>query len=157
MYLRTPSFQRRQRGVSLIEVLVSVLVLAIGLLGIAAMQATALRNNEGAFGRSQAVMQSYSILDTMRANQQVANAGAYNRARTCVTPAAGSRVDNEWRQWMLSMKQTLGDSDATCGQIACDGTTCTVTVHWDDSLGTYGSAADVTAAQTRSFTTVTRL
>ena len=56
-----------QRGVGLIEVMVAVLILGVGLLGIAAMQTTALRNSQSSLERSQAVMQTYAILDAMRA------------------------------------------------------------------------------------------
>ena len=42
----------RQRGVSLIEVLVSVLVVSLGRLGAGALQATALRNNQGSYERT---------------------------------------------------------------------------------------------------------
>ena len=53
----------QQVGVTLIEVLVAVLVMAIGLLGIAALQATALRNSQSSLERSQAVVHTYAILD----------------------------------------------------------------------------------------------
>jgi type IV pilus assembly protein PilV len=66
--------------VGLIEVLVAVLVLGIGLLGVAAMQATALRNSQSSLERSQGVMHVYTILDAMRANPQAARAGGYNMA-----------------------------------------------------------------------------
>ena len=50
---------------SLLEVLIAVLVLAIGLLGIAALQATALRNSQSSLERNQAVIASYTIADAM--------------------------------------------------------------------------------------------
>lgn len=146
-----------QSGVSLLEVMISVLIMGVGLLGIAAMQAAALRNNQGAYGRSQAVIQSYAIIDAMRANLDMARSGAYNRALTCDIPGSGGLVDSDWNNWMANMKQSLGDGDATCGSVNCNANSCTVTVQWDDSHGTYQDAAAVNAAETRTFTTVTRL
>lgn len=148
--------RRSQSGVSLVEVLVSVLILGIGLLGIAAMQAAALRNNESALGRSQAVIQSYAILDAMRANVGAARTGSYNRATTCEVPDGGTRVDDDWSRWMTGLKATMGNFDTTCGSVECDTTQCTVTVHWDDSRASHNSA-DIDAARNLTFTTVTRL
>lgn len=62
-------------GVGLVEVMISVLVLGVGMLGIAAMQATALRNSQSSLERSQAVIQAYTIFDAMRANLAVATSG----------------------------------------------------------------------------------
>ena len=60
---------RAVAGVGLIEVLIAVVVLAFGLLGIAAMQITSLRSSQSALERSQAVAQSYAMFDAMRANR----------------------------------------------------------------------------------------
>lgn len=130
-----------QKGVGLIEVLVSVLVLSIGLLGVAALQASALRNNQSSLERSQAVVHSYAILDAMRANPANARVGAYNLARTCVVSAGGSLVANEHRRWLQALKDDLGNDAATCGTIACAAGVCAVTVEWDDSRGIDGSNA----------------
>ena len=156
MRLHSP-LHRKQAGMSLVEVLVSVLIMGVGLLGISAMQAAALRNNEGAYGRSQAVIQSYAITDAMRANRASAIAGLYNKAMECNVPAAGGLVENDWHEWMTAMKASLGNTGSTCGQVACVGDTCTVTVQWDDSRGSYASDADFSTAETRTFVTVTRL
>src|SRR5690606_8210568 len=67
-----------QAGVGLLEVMISVLILGIGLLGIAAMQATALRNGQSSLERTQAVIQTYAVLDLLRANRTNAIAGYYN-------------------------------------------------------------------------------
>jgi type IV pilus assembly protein PilV len=61
--------RRRQGGFTLIEVLVSTLVLTVGILGVAAMQMVSFQTNQGAYMRSQAVYLSQDILDRMRANQ----------------------------------------------------------------------------------------
>lgn len=63
------------QGFSLIEVLVALLVLSIGLLGLAALQTTGLKLNHQSYERTQAVLQAYDIIDRMRANRTSANAG----------------------------------------------------------------------------------
>lgn len=132
---------RAQRGTSLIEVLVSVLIMAVGMLGIAAMQATALRNSQSSTERSQAVIGSYAIIDAMRANRVGAIAGTYNTAGwSCALPAAGTLAGNDMRAWMTALRTSIGSGadDATvCGNINCAAATgiCVVGVRWDDSRG----------------------
>lgn len=58
-----------RRGFSLIEILVALLVLSIGLLGLAALQTTGLKFNHQSYERTQAVLQAYDIIDRMRANK----------------------------------------------------------------------------------------
>ena len=67
--------RRSNSGFSIVEVLVALLVLAIGLLGLAALQAQGLRFNHDAYVRTQATHLAYDIIDRMRANR--ANAAAY--------------------------------------------------------------------------------
>ncbi len=146
-----PFSPRLQRGTSLIEVLVAVLIMGVGLLGIAAMQSTALRNSQSSLERSQAVIQTYAILDAMRANRAVAIGGGYNMARTCDAPPGAGLANYDRREWINSMEEALGS--AACGTINCPaGGTCTITVDWDDSRGTA-----ISGATTRSVTTTTLL
>lgn len=135
---------RHQRGVSLIEVLVAVVVLGIGLLGTAALQANALRGGQSSFESSMAVVQTNSILEAIRAN--AANAGAYNNAaKLCAVPTAtGSRAERDLQRWMTDLKTSVGGA-ATAAAIAADTTTCgtisgcpencEITVEWDDRRG----------------------
>jgi type IV pilus assembly protein PilV len=60
--------RRAAGGFTLIEVLVSVLVLLVGVLGVVGMQMLSLQANQGALFRSQAVYIGSEILDAMRAN-----------------------------------------------------------------------------------------
>jgi type IV pilus assembly protein PilV len=118
---------RRARGMSLIEVLVSVLILGVGLLGIAAMQAMALRGGQSSMESTQAVMQTTGIIEAMRANR----AGTYNVAKTCTAPAATTLATNDLNNWIAALKTNLGT--AACGEISgCPGA-CIITVYWDDS------------------------
>lgn len=80
MRRRPPSPSADQRGATLIEVLVAMLVLSIGLLGLAGMQMTALKSNQSAYYRSQATVLAYDIIDRMRANRADALNGVYDIA-----------------------------------------------------------------------------
>ena len=130
--LRGAPSRAAARGVGLIEVLIAVLILAIGLLGVAALQATALRNSQSSLQRSQGVVQVYSIMDAMRANAAAARAGAYNQvSMVCAAPAGGSLITADQGAWIQALKQNLGPN--ACGQINCVASVCTITVRWDDS------------------------
>lgn len=133
---RQPQARRQALGMSLIEVMVAVLVLAVGLLGIAAMQSMALRGGQGSLESSQAVMATNSILESVRANR--AQAAAYNMGKTCNVPTGGSTLaDADKRAWLTALKDQLGATDKTCGQIsgcrADNLTNCKIEVFWDDT------------------------
>ncbi len=70
--------RRLALGFGLLEVLVALVILAVGLLGIAGLLITEVKENGSAYLRQQAVQSAYDILDSMRANQVEAIAGAYN-------------------------------------------------------------------------------
>ncbi len=57
------------KGFTLIEVLVAMMILGIGLLGLAGLQMTGLRNNFSAYHRTQATQFSANIADKIRANE----------------------------------------------------------------------------------------
>jgi len=59
---------KNNSGFTLIEVLIAMLVLAVGLLGLAGLQAVSLRNNLSAYNRTQATQLAYDMADRMRAN-----------------------------------------------------------------------------------------
>lgn len=126
----------RQRGVSLIEVLITVLVLAIGLLGLSALQVSSLKNNQSAMQRSLAVVQSYTIVEAIRADTESAKQGRFN-IELNADPSAGSFPAGVHTIWRKQLKQNLGES--ATGAVSCSNTRCTITVQWDDSKGTQGS------------------
>jgi len=63
------SLPRRQRGVTLIEILITLLVLAVGLLGLAALQGISLQSGQVAYNATQATNVAYEIADFARANR----------------------------------------------------------------------------------------
>jgi len=58
----------KQRGVSMIEMLITLVIISIGLLGVAALQSRGQLFTQGSYIVSQAVTQAYDIMDRMRAN-----------------------------------------------------------------------------------------
>lgn len=128
--------RHNERGVSLLEVMISVLILGVGLLGIAAMQALALRGGQSSLESSQAVMQTTSIVEAMRANRL--NAANYAIAMTCTAGSAGTLAQNDLAAWINALKSTMGvaGDSTTCGRIeALGGGRYRVTVQWDDQRG----------------------
>lgn len=79
--------QSSSSGFTLVEVLVAVLVLSIGLLGLAALQMTGLKNNQGAHLRSIAAIQLQAMADRMRANPEAVTSGAYHNPTATETSA----------------------------------------------------------------------
>lgn len=141
------NFRPISKGTSMIEVMVSVFILSVGLLGIAAMQATSLRNIQSGMQRTQVVVQSYAVMDAMRANAVSARANAYNVGWTCAAPTGTTLVDNDISAWITSMQTTI--SPDACGKIACASSVCTIDVRWNDSRGTGGSDAQEIRTVTR--------
>ncbi|MDO9596650.1 MAG: type IV pilus modification protein PilV [Azoarcus sp.] len=151
---KTTSFNSggRQGGFSLLEVLISVVVLSIGLLGMAALQINAMKNSQSSFQRTQAVMLSYYMLDAMRANRADAIAENYNLAKTCVVPVeGGSLVSRDRHFWLQALKDNIGVAATTCGQITCVAATsiCTVRIYWNDDRGTGGAGEQLFETSTR--------
>ena len=129
--MNSPIKRKTQRGTTLIETLVALVVLSVGLLGIAALQMTSLRNNRGAHLRSQAQVMAYDITDRMRANRTDALADAYVIA-LAATPTGAGLVLTDLQQWKNTLAAALPGGD---GAIERDGDMFRITIQWTDSLG----------------------
>jgi len=66
-----------QKGFSLIEVMVSVILLTASMLGLAALQNASTKFDHQAYLRTQSVIQAGDMIDRMRANTAGANSGNY--------------------------------------------------------------------------------
>lgn len=159
--------RRGQAGFTLIEVLVSALILSIGLVGVAALQAFSLKTNQSAFMRSQATALAYDLADRMRSNLDGANGNFYDPALAVLdpnctttagcTPAVMALHDlAEWNAAIntyLPMGQGFVCIDSTpydgtnAADPQCDGigTQFSVKVWWDDDRD---GAITVTVANT---------
>ena len=84
------SAQRKQGGFSLIEVLVTLMLVAFALLGIAGLQAYSMRVNKGGQLRTQAVFLVADLAERLEANKVGAVAGSYVLAKTNTPPAVST-------------------------------------------------------------------
>ena len=141
--------RHRQRGFSLLEVLVTVVILSIGMLGVAAVLVTVHKANASSYLRQQAVQQAYDILDRMRANRSVALQGSYDVALNTVpgtpsvncnsgscSPAQLASYD-KW-QWRTDIANNLPSGTgsvvaASFGTAPNVSTQVTVVVQWSDT------------------------
>ena len=152
---------RQHKGFTLIEVLIAVLVLSIGLLGLASLQAASLRNNYSSYMRTQASQLVNDMADRIRANPTGATAGLYNAigpgglpttAPTgCQATACNSTqmATFDTAAWGTLLNSRLpGGTGSVVGNVG--GTVFTVTVMWDDNktgatgTGCGGGANDLT-------------
>ena len=125
-----------QAGVGLIEVLIAVLVFAIGLLGLARLETVNLATNHGSQLRSQAMTLTYDILDRMRANRDVALNGGYDIALGDAAPSGTTVVATDLQQWKAASAGQLPQGDGAIARTVASGVTrFLVTVQWDDSRG----------------------
>lgn len=137
MKLKIPFHGRgSQQGVGMLEVMIAVLVLAIGILGIAALQAITLKNSGSSAARTQAAIQAYSMLDIVRSDRL--NAGMYNT--NIYTAGDGSGTPGTMGGWLDGLKTAVDPSAK--GLVVCiaNSLTCTVGVQWDDSRATGGDS-----------------
>jgi type IV pilus assembly protein PilV len=138
----------KNAGFTLIEVLIAMVVLAIGLLGLAGLQVTSLRNNQSAYNRSQATQLAYDLADRMRANRLFgANyvttfmaptaatcatsdtpcTACRSMAKSCTPPQLAVKDLFEWNNALTS---TLPSGTGT---ITITGAIYTISVNWDDN------------------------
>ncbi len=128
LFLR--AVHRPQAGMTLIEVLVAVLVLAIGLLGAAALQLNALKYTDNARMTSQASFIAYDMLDRIRANAGVDYAWAQAERAPPGTSTASVR-DLDLHDFEANIVGFAGE-DAK-GAVAVSGNEVTISITWEDA------------------------
>jgi type IV pilus assembly protein PilV len=146
-----------ERGFSMIEVLVTLLVISLALLGTAGLQAYAMRLNQGGQFRTQAVFLAADLAERIEANK----AGTYALADTtaaaflasattvsaaCVTSACttAALVDYDLSQWQNAVAASLPQSSWSVSQVLVGNqSTYTIVVSWVDRRSdTTNAAAD---------------
>lgn len=160
------------RGVSMIEVMVAVLVLSVGLLGMAALQGVSMRNNQSANHRTQATNLAYQLIDIARSykgstadgvpcsnvraliapmNDQWTPSCAVGDARVAACADGDDALACDRRRWWESVCATLPNGRArtqlVCGADPAVVPTLTVELCWTDDRSVDALAtADCTGA-----------
>lgn len=142
----------RSSGFAMIEVLITVLVLSVGLLGIARLQAAGIRYNHVSYLKSQAALQAYDMADRLRENQQGVSTGAYNNlsgsssnpaciASDCPAAQLAQYDDFAWNQANAAL---LPNGQ---GSVIRSAESFVITVRWDgDRSGATGTGCDPDSA-----------
>jgi len=134
-----------QRGLSMIEVLVAIVIISLGLLGMAGLQAAGLRGSQSSAYRAQAVQYAADMAERMRGN--LGDSKNYPIAIGDPAPVGTTVIDRDRADWLAR----LATLPAGTGAIAVDtvNNLATITVQWDDSRA--GGSSNAT------YTLVTRL
>jgi len=149
---------RLARGYSLLEVLIALVVLSIGLLGLAGLQHLSLQRNQSAYHRTVATLLAYDIADRMRANRVALSsyvlsppASSASAPQDCesaaCTPAQLAAFDLS--RWLSEMGARL---PAAKGEITQNGNEFTIKVLWDDTReGLTGTTCSGAATDMKCF------
>lgn len=136
---------KAQTGFTLLEVLVTMVVMALGLLGYAGLQMASLKNSASAYQRSQATILAYDMIDRMRANRIQAVGGIYNIAMGA-SPGGAGIAGADLLDWKTLVENALPGGDAS---INVDGTGNTlITIQWADKRDRSANANSTFNTQT---------
>jgi len=112
------------RGFTLLEVMISIAILAIGMLGLAGLNMVAIEHNHAAYLRSQAIIITQDIVERMKSNPQAVNHRLFDNIDTdnistltdtsCLTDALGCNYQQlaqiDIMQWAQSITQINNDN-----------------------------------------------
>jgi type IV pilus assembly protein PilV len=145
--------RHRQTGFSLIEVMVTLVVLGIGMLGLAALQITGLRVNDGALMRTRAAMAAADLSDRVRAQRDGFAAGGLGAqgivkitADGCDNPPQCGDAVTCWQSDFCARYQPADPqpkalpppANGDCASIncangnACGNGNCAIIIRWSD-------------------------
>ena len=126
---------KQQKGSSLIEILVSLLVLAIGLLGMASLQSKSIQFNHSAYLRTQATLLASDIIDRMRINDGQANAYVIGTGPASGDPCSSNCLPDEIAttdliEWKDNLVNQLPEGNGTITAIAGTTNGFNITIQW---------------------------
>ncbi|WGL18196.1 type IV pilus modification protein PilV [Microbulbifer bruguierae] len=129
----------KSAGATLIEVLVTVLVLAVGLLGLSSTQVMSLKNGNNAHHRYLAALAAQEMAERIRANPAGLGLGSYNdktvngtdeTAQSCSSGCDGAQIAvMDLYDWGQVISDNLPGGT---GEIDRQGNVVTFTVKWKE-------------------------
>ena len=157
-----PARSVRPRGMTLIEILVAIVVLSIGLLGLAGLQLKGIQVNQGSTFRSQAAMLAEDIADRMRADRAGALAGAYSTPANTTFATAPAGAPPALVEWLARLSALPGGS-VTIGPFpfpagsAPGSVLIPITVNWVDTRAQTGTGVALANATAGVYTVTMEL
>ncbi|WP_445146349.1 type IV pilus modification protein PilV [Dyella sp. Tek66A03] len=133
----------RQRGISLIEVMVAIIVFSVGVLGVAMLQLKGAQFSKQAGIRTVAVLQARSLADAMRANP----AGVYGVATEAEITGKNGDISGSYYLY----DGTTVPSPSSCGNPACS-TAKNDLLNWLQQLKSASNAAGMSTIQPNTST-----
>lgn len=123
---------RRQSGMTLVEVMVALLILSVGVLGVAAVQLNALKFTDSALRNTQASFIAHDMIERIRANPD----DNYALASLAQAPTSGNH-ENPRQQDLFDFARNIRAmaGDSADGRVVVTGNTVTVEVDWSDARG----------------------
>lgn len=153
----------KPQGFALIEVLVTIIIMALGLLGMANLQANGVRQNGASLLRTLAAQQAYDMADRIRANPAGVTAGEYNSisgtgsSQNCLTSSCtpAQLADYDQYVWNTDNAALL---PAGAGTVTGSNNLFTIVVRWDgDRTGATGTGCTSASTDLKCFTLTTRI
>ena len=152
----------RQRGITLIEILVAVVLTAVGLLGLAGLQLRGIQVNQGSSMRSLAAIMAEDLADRMRSDYAALAAGSF--IGTYTLSNLGSAPVTSLNDWLYGLQALPAGTAAANNPVPCANvlpcvqivqlTTATgnpphpvqIQIWWNDARATVASTAGVAIA-----------
>jgi len=144
---------KSQNGFTLLEVMIAMVIFAVGMLGLAGIQALSLESSHSSYSRSQAILLAYDMVDRMKANSVAGTAYEITTSTTIdettvtmcdsVTCNSAQMANFDHWQWKSALPTLLISGQ---GQVVNTASTdYTITVHWDEDRS---GATDTTCPPT---------
>lgn len=156
----------KNTGFTMLEVMISIVIIAFGLLGVAGLQAFALKNTQSANFRLTATTLANDMIDRMKSNHVGVSSGSYNSPNSSdyaasvncngATPCSGALLaDFDRAEWARRVQQSLPggvgivcldstpNDGASAGAPSCDGNgnvMYVVKIWWTDDRSSRAAA-----------------
>ena len=134
-------FRKYHRGSTLVEVLVTLFIMAVGLLGLASIQMISIKNVNNSQFRTLATDYAYDMVERMRANTSGVDDGKYDllstsgatsiNCSTCSTSEVAQLDEYEWSM-LITQDVLLGGLPSGSGTVTADGEVYDIHIEWNE-------------------------